>query len=596
MRILKKYRVRLCVGILGVLMFTACDLNYDNTKVINLDDIWTDKVLISAYLSDIHGEMMPGWSASGDGTDEGINRPGSLGDYQRGFIDAEKTGKGLTYENMEKINFFLDQLATVPETVLAEEEKEQLAGQALFWRAWDYWDKVTVFGGVPLILNSQDITDKESLFVPRSKTSVCVARILRDLDDAIAKLPEKWDDANYGRIDKGAALAFKGKVLMWYASPLFNPTQDMKRWEVAYEANKAAVDFLRKTGKGLFADFSQLWYKERNEEVVMVNQFYYPDHTGGNWEIRPEQIGGYNSNQLILSMLMAFPKKDGTMLELEIDRLEDPSYNAGFLTQFYDNRDDRFYATVFCGGNLYPAPDSKVPLWYTWRKVTDSTLPDGYKYVSMAQDQIQASANYGISGFFTIKGLDKSLDQNRVLRGGVDWIEIRFAEVLMNYGECANEIGKPAEALQVLYDIRKRAGIEAGNGSYGITATSQENIRKAYMDERLVEFAFEGKRWGDLRRWKRFDLLNKMKYRSGLYVTLKNEAEMKAFDYSDQITDPEIRKKFKAVYIENLDMDPLYKFNLDLSHWFYPLNKDVLDRNSRLEQNNEWGGTFDPLE
>lgn len=594
MKILNKYKTRLFAGFLTICMLSACNLDYENTGTITPDNVWKDEKMITAYLSDIYGECMPGWGASIDGTDEGIHRPGSLGDYERGIIDAEKTGKELKYDNINKINYFLDNLETVQVSVLRNEEKEQLTGQALFWRAWEYWGKVTTFGGVPLILHTQDITDRASLFVPRNKTSECVDQIIKDLDDAIAKLPEKWDDNNYGRIDKGTAMAFKGKVLMWYASPLFNRDQNQERWEIAYEANKAAVDFLRQMGKGLFADFSQLWYQERNKEVVMVNQFYYPDHTGSNTD-RPEQIGGTN-HEYIYSMVMAFPRKDGSKLELDKNRLDDPEYNAAFLADFYDNRDDRFYATVFCGGTMYPTPDSKDPLWYTWRKVLDSSLPLGYKYVSMAQDQVAASANFGVSGFFPIKGLDKTLIKSTVSLGQVNWIEIRFAEVLMNYGECANEVGKSGEALQVLYDIRKRAGIELGNGHYGIVATSQKDIRKAYMDERLVEFASEGKRWGDLRRWMRYDYLNEMKYRSGLYVTLNDNEDIKDFNWSDSISDTEVRRIFKVVYIENLDGNPQYQFNLDLNHWFYPLNKEALDRNSKLEQNNEWGGTFDPLQ
>lgn len=66
------------------------------------------------------------------------------------------------------------------------------------------------------------------------------------------------------------------------------------------------------------------------------------------------------------------------------------------------------------------------------------------------------------SGYFQRKGVDKSLlSINDLYNAETDWIEIRFAEVLMNYGECANELGKTNEALDVLYKIRARAGIEA---------------------------------------------------------------------------------------------------------------------------------------
>ena len=88
-----------------------------------------------------------------------------------------------------------------------------MRGQALFWRAWNYWDKVFTLGGVPLILEVQDVSDINSLLVSRNSTSECMAQIVKDLDEAISLLPDTWDDANYARIDKGCAMALKGRIL-----------------------------------------------------------------------------------------------------------------------------------------------------------------------------------------------------------------------------------------------------------------------------------------------------------------------------------------------------------------------------------------------
>lgn len=200
-----------------------------------------------------------------------------------------------------------------------------------------------------------------------------------------------------------------------------------------------------------------------------------------------------------------------------------------------------------------------------------------------------------VSGYFQKKGLDRSISKTTVYQAETDWIEIRFAEVLMNYGECANELGKTDEALDVLHQIRERAGILAGTGNYGITATSQADIRETYVNERFIEFAYEGKRWSDIRRWKRYDILNNIKYRSCLYATLKDNANLDNFDWTSDMSDPEVRKLFRFDYIEVVDGDPQFHFELDDKYMFYPLSKEVLDRNSNMEQNKEWGGTFDPL-
>ena len=586
---------KLYIGLLLCFFISSCELDYENTETINPDNVWNNKGMISAFLTDIYGSHMPGWPMSGASSDEAINGGGgNLSNYLRGIINVENDySQGFDYVKIDKVNFLLEKLETIPESVLSATENNEIKGQALFWRAWDYWRRVSLVGGIPLITKFQDVTNRESLFIPRNKTSECMQQILKDLDDAIGYLPDKWESVNYGRIDKGAAMAFKGRVLLWYASPLFNPSGDQGRWEAAYTANKAAVDFLKNTGRGLYPDYKKIWKDERNMEAIIVNQFYYSDHTYNTNAYRPEPItkDASNNDQPILPLLLAYPKKDGSPLNLDIEKLNDPAYNESFLTDFYTNRDSRFYATIFCGGQVYPTPDfsDNQRYWCTWVEVED-------QYTSLAYYQMNRSSNYGKSGFFSLKAIDETLTMPNVANGGVDWIEMRFAEVLMNYGECANETGKTNEALQVLYDIRKRAGIEEGSGNYGVTAATRDDIREAYINERFVEFAFEGKRFGDLRRWKRFDILNKHQYRAGLYTVLNPGEEYISFDWKSDISDPEVRKKFHAVYIENLDGEPQYKYDLTLNHWFYPIRKNDLDRNSKLEQNNEWGGTFDPLQ
>lgn len=534
------------VGLCCSLLLCACSLDYENAEAITPDAVWKDPTMINAFLNDIYGNMMPGWPISANNTDEGMNGPSGMSQYVRGEATVMNSGVGLDYKNIDKINFFLDNLEAT--TALTEDEKKPLIGQALFWRAWAYWDKVFQVGGVPLILKTQDVSDINSLILPRNSTSECVTQILADLDEAISCLPDTWKNEDYGRIDKGCALAFKGRVLLQYASPLFNPNNDQKRWQDAYEANKAAVDFLQSVGKGLYeGDFADIWYDEQNKEVIMVNQYYYPDHALDQKNIRPEPLTRdlANQNQAILPLIMAFPKIDGSPLVIDLDRLAtDLNYNKQFMTDFYTNRDPRFHATIFCPGMKYPCGNdlpNGMNFWNVWRKA-------GVSNVTLIQDEMSRDMPLG-ANFFQMKGLD-DLEKINVYQGETDWIEIRFAEVLMNYGECANEIGKTSEALQVLYDIRKRAGIQSTDGKYGITATNQTEIREAYINERYIEFAYEGKRWNDLRRWKRFDILNNLKYRSTLYPILEDYSIVQngQFDWTKDMMDPEVRKLFYFEY------------------------------------------------
>lgn len=591
---------KLIYCLIGMLVFImpSCKKGLDkyyNANALNPDFVWKDTLMIRAFLNDIYGGLMPDWTFNGTSSDEGFSTPKSLGNYQRGVISVDQTTSSLSYTYIEKINFFLDNLAKVPATVLPSASNTQLAGQAKFWRAWAYWNMVQNVGGVPIILTPQSRND--SLFVPRNKTSECITQIVKDLDDAIAALPATYSGTEYGRITKIAAMTFKGKVLMWYASPLFNPSSDAARWQAAYDANKAAVDAANAAGYGLYSNYRNIWYIERNKEVLMVRQHIYPGAGIAFNGIRPEPMtkDASNNNQPLLSLLLAYPKKDGSPMQFDKNQLADPAYNTQFMTDFYTNRDDRFYATIFYGGVPYPTPDELSPVyikgnsfWNVWRKDANGNFANAATIIHAG-----LPGNPGYTGFFDRKGLDTTLIAANYAQGQTDWPELRYAELYMNYGECANEVGKSSEALQVLYDIRKRANVTAGSGNYGITASSQSEIRTAYINERQVEFAFENKRLPDLRRWKRYDILNSQVYRHGLYITMNTGVTVLP---SETIMNAATRAKFTAFYIDNLDGDNAIKFNLDLTHWFYAIPpSQVTQSKNVIIQNNEWGGSFDPL-
>ncbi|MBU2996473.1 RagB/SusD family nutrient uptake outer membrane protein [Cellulophaga baltica] len=78
-----------------------------------------------------------------------------------------------------------------------------------------------------------------------------------------------------------------------------------------------------------------------------------------------------------------------------------------------------------------------------------------------------------------------------------DWIELRYADIILLYAETLNENGAAATTvLPLLDDIRTRAGLNSLTG----TVTSQADVRQVIYDERRLEFAFEGQRWFDLVR------------------------------------------------------------------------------------------------
>jgi len=619
MKNLYKVKCILCFVLLAVLI-SSCKkgLDYENTGAINPKNVWTDSVLIKAYLNDVYGGLMPGWPiGSGANADEAINGSGgNLGSFQQGIVDVATNFTNLDYNYIDKTNYFIDQLADAPESVISISTKNRLIGEAKFWRAFTYWGMVNVVGGVPLILHTQDGNDLNSLKVPRSKTSECVAQIIKDLDEAAANLPPNYSGVDYGRINRVAALGLKARILLWYASPLFNTTNDQVRWNNAYDAAKEAVHAADVAGFGLFENYRLIWYS-RNKEQIMTRQYYYPDSYMNFAPIRPLIFtnGSTNNDQPILPLLLAYPKRDGSPLQFDQNQLSNASYNQQFLTDFYTNRDDRFYATIWSGGTVYPTPDVNVigmtaprshTYWqaWTWKEtaIPSTVLPEkDITQFSGISPLIQNGDENGVSGFFQRKGLDTTLNAINlvgVAANSKSWFSpMRYAELLLILAESANEAGHSNEALNALFPIRKRAGIKAGaSENYGITAISQADIRKVIMNERQVELAFEGFRFSDLRRWKRYDVLNSQGTRKGLFLMLNKGQALPR--NTDNIMTAIVRSKFSAVIVENLDKNKSanQSYKLSFNHWFNSLNPAQISVTpEQLPQNKEWGGTFDPL-
>jgi len=537
--------------------------------------------LARAYVNNIYAAMMPGnTSGGGNGTDEGVAYQRQANAWLGGTATSDSYDGFGMYNNIRTINILLDNIGGA---TFADAAKNQLKGEGLFWRAWGYHSLVKMYGGLPLILNAQAPTsDLTSLALPRNKTSECVTQILKDLDDAAALLPNNWTGENVGRIDKGVVMAFKGRVLLFYASPLFNGLGGVASMQKAYDANKAAKDFLMSQGKGLHATYSKIWDEELNKEVVMVKRFNYPQATyfqGGlmplNWS---KDDVGYDRPSL--ELVNAFPMKDGS------------SWSSA--TRIYDtlfrNRDDRFYANIYYNGspNQYLAgmKASNTYLWTYFDKITNLKGATG---LEGQHNQVTTDPLWSNSSFYRIKAIDKTLVAGTVYNASVDWAEIRFAEVLMNFGECANQIGNATEALDVLKQIRQRAGIQAGsNGNYGITAVSKADIHTAYQNERFVEFCFEGKRWDDLRRWKMFGYLRTLQQRHGLGIELKaGETAVKPLDDINTVW-----TKFTSTVVETENTNIV----IPDQFYIYGIPKSRLDRNAKLLQNNNWAGTFDPLQ
>ncbi|WP_164112829.1 MULTISPECIES: RagB/SusD family nutrient uptake outer membrane protein [Sphingobacterium] len=547
----------------GLITFSSCSkvLDKNDLSAISEPYVWSDPKLATAFANSIY-MTIPGWNTGlFDATDETARR----NQWIDGTTTIDNGGPGYwPYAQIRNMNIFLKEIDG-PQSTIAEDIRQKLRGQVRFIRAYTYFEMVKLYGGVPLITTAQDRND--DLLIERSSTKDCFDFIINELNQAIEELPIKYPAAeDLGRITKGAALALKGRILLFRASPQFNPSNATIHWENAYQANKDALQFLDVNGYGLTAKYSnqELFLAEMNKEVIFAIRYLQPGRTQNrDAAVRPIDFtaNATGANHPIQKLVDAFPLKSGKKTQWNA------AQHAGNATLSWQNRDDRFYTTIVYNGVNYLG---------TTMALYDNAQ-NGYAY---------GKQNGSITGYYSRKAIDESLDITNSQISGTDFIEMRYAEVLMNMAEAAMESNKLNEAFDVLKTIRKRAGInettpgdiELAGKLYGLDPNmGQAAMRQAIQDERYIEFAFEQKRLWDLRRWKLMDQIMVGQQKRFALVLHQQAGEPGGYTYT----------------LTEKDFSPMiYNQNM----YFLPLSTATLQGNSKLQQTKGWGnGTFDPL-
>lgn len=538
-----------------------------------------DETTAKAFLSNLYGSTLGGWPV-----DMGNNADESGGINGEGWITTDNDRmKFWPYESIRKINILLQE---VPVGKIKSEKQAPLIGQAKFLRAYLYFKAVYYHGGVPIIKVPQSLTD--NLMVERATTAECFDFIIDELDEAFQLLPPKYDGAERGRIDQACVQAFKGRVLLYKASPQFNPSNyyDNSYWAEAYAANKAAKDFLDQNGYGLLDNYTEVFETKGHKENILSVIYVNPIKVNGRREdgVRPlsESKNTTGLDQPIWALANAYPMKDGK-------KAGDPGskYTYRFQT-FWRDRDPRFEATMVWNGAVYELSGIGGRRQYTMSGIASSL--DAFGLI------IQGENHYR-TGLYCRKGIMEKLPSTQVEINDVDWPEIRYTEVLFNYAEAANETSKTSEALEVLKAVRKRAGIEAGDdGLYGLKAgMGREEMRQAILDEKYIEMAFEGHRFWDLRRHRMLDQLDGMR-KYGVMAVKVNGRTYDKVNEEDMALANEFKllpENFEYELVELITNGPK-QVVMPEKYYFFPIQLKHINQNPRIEQNKDWGGKFNP--
>jgi hypothetical protein len=384
------------------------------------------------------------------------------------------------YRGIKTCNIFLENVDKV--TAMDANLKARMKAEARFIRAWHYFLLETWWGDVPLI--QKDLTIDEAKTIARTPKAQVVDFILKELDDAAAALPlnNSYTDADRGRIAKGAAIALKARVLLYD-----------NRWaDVVTECEK----LIGKTDNGTYALFPSyeglfLPQNEYNSEVMFDLEYLPPSAGSRSYsdlrDMVPISVGGRlnaiaPTQELVDSYLMANGKKPGEA-------------GSGYdENNPYVNRDPRLTNTVVYHLYQWKKRDNTIQTIYT-KPGSDPNQKDRF-------DEYAPGSTSSPTGYYTRKYYDPT-STVADFGSGLNLILIRYADVLLMYAEAKNELNQLDASVwdKTIKPIRARAGFTDA-AALNFPAVSQAALRDIVRNERRTEFAMEGLRIFDIRRWK----------------------------------------------------------------------------------------------
>jgi hypothetical protein len=475
---------------------------------------------------------------------------------------SDQYGRVWDYVPIREQCYFLQELPKYADN-FDEKRVNTWTAEVYFLRAFRYFEMVKRYGGVPIVDRVHNYPEEsiEELTKPRNKEKECYDFILADIDKSIDLF--KRGIENYkikGRVNVWVAYALKSRIALHAASIArygsqyptryinyqngltgIAASEATKYYTLAWDAARAVIDgnggyslYKGRMASGSYNDkisnFEALFYAGKIEDIpeIMFAKYHY---TTGNGTAFAQNympaIGGAADGTWIgspaLDIVKLFEDIDGNSLKdvLPTGTDENPVYYTNRLDLFA-RAEPRLRASILVPGETNYREDL-TPTDIRYGVLPIDTLPSAnilkhvkgavevnkyYKPSKNSNDSVPLagkSGNYAFgtpTGVFCRKWLDPTLTRQEMIFGTAlqsPWIEIRYAEVLLNAAEAAVELNDPAkmnDAAKYVNDIRERAG--AFNRNYtGATVTLD-----AVRNERRKEFYLENKTFWDLQRWR----------------------------------------------------------------------------------------------
>lgn len=474
-----KYIYIYFVFLLSLFLF-ACKknvLDIDPTDRISETTIWTDAALPQLFINAQYTYLQDGFSNDVQYLGDECFINSNLGAYQtligKGALLPDNVGGLSAYFNywntgyaaIRNFNLFFEKIEGVPVDAAV---KAQMAAEVKFLRAFVYAKLIWNYGGVPIIDKAFTL-DETLTGVKRNTYDECMAYILQDLNDAIATLPAEQTGANLGRASADAARALKSRVLLYYASPLNNPTNDLQRWR---DAADAALELINTNRYSLATDYHGMFIGGVNTEIIFGKYYSTTSPHDVGYFSGPQGDGGLAQRAPTQNVVDAYEMTNGVIPVIDGVVNPDPNNQYDPSNPFVD-RDPRFYASV-----LYNGAGFKDRTFQPYKGGTDfsgnDATPTGY-------------------------GMYKFIDQSKAVAATTPytnpWIFFRLAEIYLNYAEAQYYLGNEEQARTYINNVRDRVAMPP------ITETGTALFNRI-VHERQVELAFETHRYYDVRRWK----------------------------------------------------------------------------------------------
>ena len=490
------------------------------------------------------------WAASRRYYDGNASASDFPANYNAGDSGNESVSWARSFQRIRNGAVFLQNIPNAK--VNSESDRSRWTAEAHILRAYYYSELLMWFGCSLPIIREPYTYDADFSKVERSSFHDVVEFIVEDCDAALACEELPWritTDSEAMRMTKAVAWAIKSRMTLFAASPLYNDGNNY--WEEAYSVNKAAVQALESNGYALYDKLNQaaVWGDEKAYLPTAASQYFneyfcnsgayaadpadketiYQLRDGANLDLaNVDGIGailGYKTGTCPSQELVdAFETIDGQpVLDLAKPYLDEqhlkPNYNSSNTTYDknnpYANRDPRFYATVYYNGskrycnwsteaekksfeNLGQGKGENVRIITTW-----DAYEDAKGNIINSPEPLMGRSMTGRTptrtGYFQRKFLHPNSGVEMRLNGARHK-DYRLAEIYLNFAEAAMEAGHTDEAITYVNKVRARAGMP------GLPAgLSGENLRQRIHNERRVEFALEGNRYFDVRRWHKPD-------------------------------------------------------------------------------------------